>query len=227
MNSKQTSLSTNGSSRTIGCWVPLAHHNTADNNLQFANFQKAVNNTCLNWIFTKRIMSVDFMDMTLTIVGDKIETTLYKNHCAPSLHSTTLFPPTRMCEESHQWRDTTHRSTLLQAGRDHWKDGNLLSLLRHCGYPPSFLLPQFKKALEKADKIHNNKHSNEGSTKTSTAWTVKAPSLLSCGLASIWSSSTQDSTTIRITCAAPTWSKTSQLTWTRQSGHTTYHWTQW
>ena len=50
----------------IGCWVPLDHHNTADDDAQFTNFKEAVNNNCLTWIFTEKSMSVDFMDMTLT-----------------------------------------------------------------------------------------------------------------------------------------------------------------
>ena len=60
----------------IGCWVPLENHNEADDDANFDQFMEAVNANCLNWIFTKRSMSVDFMDMTLTIEGTKIKITM-------------------------------------------------------------------------------------------------------------------------------------------------------
>ena len=55
-------------------------------------FKNTVNNGGLNWTFTDRSRQVDFMDMTIKIVGSKIETTLFEKPLA--LH---LYIPPHSC----------------------------------------------------------------------------------------------------------------------------------
>ena len=55
-------------------------------------FKQAINAGGLQWTFTKRDSQVDFMDMTIKIVGNKIETTLYEKPLA--LH---LYIPPHSC----------------------------------------------------------------------------------------------------------------------------------
>ncbi len=135
----------------IGCWVPLAHHNAADDALQFANFKKAVNSNCLNWIFEDLSMSVNFMDMTLTIVGDKIETTLYEKPTALHLYIPPHSSHPPGCVKGHIYGETLRIHRLCSEQEDITnRMVTFFRRLRHRGYSPSFLLPQFKKALTKA-----------------------------------------------------------------------------
>lgn len=61
----------------IGLW--LRHPNPTENSRLWNEFVSVVNDYHgLKWKFTKPGKSVDFMDMTLTIVGNRITTTLYE-----------------------------------------------------------------------------------------------------------------------------------------------------
>ena len=135
----------------IGCWVPLDHHNTADDDAQFTNFEEAVNSNCLTWIFTERSMSVDFMDMTLTIVGSKIATTLYEKPTALHLYIPPHSSHPPGCVKGHIYGETIRINRLCSSQEDiHNRMLTFFRRLRQRGYPPSFLIPQFEKALVKA-----------------------------------------------------------------------------
>ena len=55
----------------IGMWVPVDLDYTIDNQV-WTQFKLDVNsNHGLEWLFTDRVMQLDFMDMTISIVGDK------------------------------------------------------------------------------------------------------------------------------------------------------------
>ena len=58
----------------------------------FARFKNAITSGGLGWTFTKRCTQVEFMDMTINIVGNKIETTLFEKPLA--LH---LYIPPHSC----------------------------------------------------------------------------------------------------------------------------------
>ena len=60
--------------------------------LNWSRFQTAVTSGGLDWTFTQRSQSVDFMDMTIKLVGSKVETTLFEKPLA--LH---LYIPPHSC----------------------------------------------------------------------------------------------------------------------------------
>ena len=74
----------------FGVWLhdPDPEVDTANWNM----FKATVNSGGLNWTFTDRSNQVDFMDMTIKIVGSKIETDLFEKPLA--LH---LYIPTHSC----------------------------------------------------------------------------------------------------------------------------------
>ncbi|KAL7525089.1 hypothetical protein ACHAWF_003257, partial [Thalassiosira exigua] len=69
----------------FGIW--LHHPDPAVDKLRWESFQAAVNNGGLRWIFTERSTTVDCMDMTISLAGSKIETTLY---CKPLARSISI-----------------------------------------------------------------------------------------------------------------------------------------
>ena len=60
----------------IAVWAPTSTDPTTDD-LEFEAFKATVNdNHCLNWIASKRGMRQDYMDLTVTIVGDRLHLTV-------------------------------------------------------------------------------------------------------------------------------------------------------
>ncbi len=137
----------------VGCWVPLEHHNTAEDEARWTAFKQAVNNNCLTWIFEDRSMSIDFMDMTMTIVGNTITTTMYEKPTALHLYIPPHSSHPPGCVKGHIYGETLRINRLCSAQEDITnRVVTFFRRLRHRGYSPSFLIPQFKKALDNAAK---------------------------------------------------------------------------
>jgi hypothetical protein len=61
----------------LGIWLP--EPTTATNNSKWLDFQATMNNWCgLEWEFSELTDRVDFMDLTINIHGNRVETTLYE-----------------------------------------------------------------------------------------------------------------------------------------------------
>lgn len=65
----------------FGIWVPLSDNQQA-NDAQWNEFTTAVNTGCLEWEFSELSKTVNFLDMTINISGDKFTTTLYEKPMA-------------------------------------------------------------------------------------------------------------------------------------------------
>ena len=65
-------------------WKHNKQYSTDKQNLKA--FKKAVNNGGLHWTFTKPAQKVDFMDLTVNIVGSKVTTNLYEKLLALHLY---------------------------------------------------------------------------------------------------------------------------------------------
>ena len=64
----------------LGIW--LTHPDPATDAQLWKEFQAEINNGGLSWTFSKRGKRVDFMDLTISIVDDHIETTLFEKSLA-------------------------------------------------------------------------------------------------------------------------------------------------
>ncbi|KAL7536462.1 hypothetical protein ACHAWF_005469 [Thalassiosira exigua] len=93
----------------FGIWIP--HPNAALDAQLWATFQAAVNNGGLTWEFTERSSQVDFMDVTITLVGTKLETNLFEKKMALHLylppHSRAMSCASSPCAPSRQTRTHT------------------------------------------------------------------------------------------------------------------------
>ncbi|KAL7526875.1 hypothetical protein ACHAWF_001948 [Thalassiosira exigua] len=135
----------------FGIW--LHHHDPAVDKLRWESFQAAVNNGGLRWIFTERSTTVDFMDMTISLSGSKIDTTLY---CKPlALH---LYIPPHSCHAPGVltgliFGEVLRICTLCSRTDD--QDAKLKAFFGHVsdrGYPDEQIIPLFSRALENATK---------------------------------------------------------------------------
>ena len=64
----------------LGIW--LTHPDPATDAQLWKDFQAEINNGGLSWTFSNRGKRVDFMDLTISIVNDRIETTLFEKSMA-------------------------------------------------------------------------------------------------------------------------------------------------
>ena len=115
-------------------------------------FKTIVNNCGLEWEFTDRKNQIDFMDLTISIVGDHIETNLYEKPM--SLH---LFIPPHSCHPAACFGSLIHGSILrifrLCSNREDVKFwmAKFFSYLLDRGFQQHRILPAFRKAVVAAE----------------------------------------------------------------------------
>jgi len=134
-------------------WVPVSD-DPADDDAHWASFKATVNDGCLTWDFTERGLTLDFMDLRISIVGDRFETTLYEKPMALHLY----IPP----HSGHPPGVTSGHVSgeILRIFRlcTHEEDRTekvciFFRRLTHRGHTPSDLLPKFRKGLANARKF--------------------------------------------------------------------------
>lgn len=152
-------------------WVPFEGSTDDEDNVTWSAFQAEVNDNCgLEWEFTDRGMKLDFMDMTISIVGDKLITTLFEKPMATFLYIPphSAHPPGvtighimgevlrihRLCSYEH---DVTNRVCTF-FGR----------LLRR-GHNASDLIPKFIKALDNARQFLRTSKADRDARKAAKA----------------------------------------------------------
>ena len=132
----------------LGCWVPTSAEN--DNN-HWQNYKARMCSGCLDWTFEERGLSVDYMDMTISIKSNRLITTLYEKPTALHL----FIPPGSShppgCTKGHIYGETLRIHRLCSEEEDiTQRVTTFFRRLMLRGYSPSYLLPTFKKALQKA-----------------------------------------------------------------------------
>lgn len=137
----------------IGLWLPSSDDPSNDD-AEWANFQAVVNSKCLTWVFTERGMSVDFMDLTVTIAGDAFHTTLYEKPMALYLYIPphSAHPPG--VRNGHIFGEVLRIHRLCSDEDDITE--RILTFFRRMtqrGHTRSDLLPVFQKALCNARKF--------------------------------------------------------------------------
>lgn len=116
-------------------------------------FKQAINAGGLKWTFTKRDTKVDFMDMTISIAGDKIETTLFEKPLA--LH---LYIPPHSCHPPGVATGLIMSKVLrifhlCSKSEDiDLKLKMFYNQLRDRGYQDKFIVPIFDRAIANSKK---------------------------------------------------------------------------
>jgi hypothetical protein len=140
----------------FGIWIPSA--NADDDTVAWTEFQAAVNDPLfgLEWIVQPRSQSVDFMDLTISIRGNRLHTTLYEK--PSNLH---LYIPPHSCHPPgllpgmvhgmvHRFFSLcTDDSDICQRIKDLYR-----ALLRR-GYQPAVLKPLLQKAISHTKETLN------------------------------------------------------------------------
>jgi len=138
----------------IGVWEP----NSADESTDAAEwtaFKERVNSIDgLTWEFTERVTTVDFMDMTVSIAGDRLRTTLFEKNLALYLYipPNSAHPPGILTGHVYGEVLRIHRLCMDEddiANRVKIFYDRLIAR----GHTSSSLLPLFKKALANARKF--------------------------------------------------------------------------
>ena len=144
----------------IGLWT-ITNSHTQDAN--WKAFKTNINDPIfkLKWDFSPLQKTADFMDLTLSIVGNRIETTLYEKP-----HSLHLYIPPSSCHPPGLLPGVVHGCihrffTLCTNHADIKKKMNEFYLqLRRRGWQPYQLLPVFRKAAERAKTFVNHSTTN-------------------------------------------------------------------
>ena len=136
----------------LGLWVPVG--TTAEDDEAWASFKARVNNNHgLTWIFTERVMAVNFMDMTISIDNDKIVTTLFEKPMALYLYIPphSAHPPG--VTAGHIFGEILRINRLCSAQDDILeRTRTFFRRLRSRGHQPQQILPIFIKAIANAKK---------------------------------------------------------------------------
>ena len=143
----------------LGMW--MWHHDPVEDAQLWNEFKDAMNtHKGLTWTFTEPSLSCDFMDLTISIVKSKIETTLYEKslnwylHKPPhSAHALGRLPGLVVGGILQIWQLCTHKADILQTIKEFYHR------LLHRGYMPSTLRPLFIKA--DANALQHLDHNEE------------------------------------------------------------------
>ena len=88
----------------IGIW--LHHPDPAEDERRWKEFQNVVARGDLAWDFSKRSNQIDFMDVTISLVDNRVEFKLFEKPLA--LHSSTFIYPTAFESPSRRHQGTCH-----------------------------------------------------------------------------------------------------------------------
>ena len=132
----------------LGIWLPA----TVDDAASWTSFQQAMNDPAyaLTWEVSPRSTTVDFMDLTISIEGSRIVTTLYEK--PSNLH---LYIPPKSCHPpgllSGVVYGMIHRFHSLCSNSDdiRRRTGDFYLALRRRGYEPTTLDPLFRSAIQR------------------------------------------------------------------------------
>ena len=137
----------------FGIWVPQAEGQEEDDQ-EWEQFKAILNEKVLVWEFTERTLKVDYMDMTISIVGNKFETTMYEKSMALHLYIPphSSHPPGVLT--GHVYGEVLRIHRLCTHADD--ITNRVLVFYRRLlqrGHKTPALLPLFHKALANAHKF--------------------------------------------------------------------------
>lgn len=136
----------------FGIWVPQSEDQEEDDQ-EWEQFKAILNEKVLVWEFTERTLKVDYMDMTISIVGNKFETTMYEKPMALHLYIPphSSHPPGVLT--GHVYGEVLRIHRLCTHADD--ITNRVLVFYRRLlqrGHKTPALLPLFHKALANAQK---------------------------------------------------------------------------
>lgn len=149
----------------FGIWQVTDH---ATNDTTWNSFKCTMNHEAyqLKWIVSDLDMKVDFMDLTISIKGERIHTTLYEK--PSNLH---LYIPSHSCHPPGLLAGVVHGMifriyTLCSDDQDkHARANEFFQQLRRRGYTTSQLQPLFRAAISRATCPRDENRDNSGRSK--------------------------------------------------------------
>ena len=161
----------------IGIWI----HNENDSvdKQNWDTFQLLVNNGGLTWEFTELSQEINFMDMTINISGDRIETNLSEKPLA--LH---LYIPPQSCHPPNGFGSLVNGMTLRiyyfcsrDTDIDFWLK-KLYGYLRDRGFQPKVITHSLQKAISNATSFLHKSKSQLGKAKASKSTATRRKLIL-------------------------------------------------
>ena len=134
-------------------WTPTSTTSIEDERT-WEEFKTATNNHCLTWIFFKQSHKINFMDLTISIVGNKLQTTLYKKPMVLYLYIPPHSSHPPGCLKGHICGTILCIFRLCSCESDiisHVK--SFFNRMIQRGHKASGIILMFKEALYKAEKF--------------------------------------------------------------------------